>query len=607
MQRCAWLICVLCALPCAAHPISVTQASVLVHSDRIDVAIELFLEDLYLFHGLEANQQGVIAAADLRATMAKHKEFLLERFTVRDADGELLVGRVDRIDESNSEIPDEGVPITELMAHSLVYHVNFPFRSQSEPPKFLVFSQTLGNTAFGFPAEMLLELKLEGSDVPYQTSLRSNEPVTVPVDWDDPPPSADASQKQWDEWESRRREKTLGIESYSSVYSFLYIEDFEVRHEILVPVLSLEAEIPIQRADPAFLEVSEQMAIKAQIGALFAEKTSVAIDGVVVAPKVDRVDFFGLDFKDFAKSAEPRRLSMFTARVGVILRYSTKGPTTSVDVTWNMFNKFLFASQTIVYAPDKTTQTLLSPYQKTYSWKAAGERAIRPSFTDITIQPPKRRPLVEHAVALGVLVLGFLAAGAFRRRSTLACSCLFVAVVASAASAPVARIVSDHFSSPLAEIDAARANSIFQSLHKNIYRAFDYRDENEIYDALARSIAGPLLEEVYLDVKRQLVMQEQGGALARVTQVQWLDSRPNIALEDNALCVHARWNVRGTVEHWGHIHDRTNQYEATFRLEPTNNAWKITHMDIQRESPLAFTTRLRGLEPDSTGPKADGK
>ncbi len=46
--------------------------------------------------------------------------------------------------------------------------------------------------------------------------------------------------------EKQKRDR-LGIASYSGLYSFLYITRFEVRHELLIPLLSLEQWLPIDR------------------------------------------------------------------------------------------------------------------------------------------------------------------------------------------------------------------------------------------------------------------------------------------------------------------------------------------------------------------------
>ena len=65
-----------------------------------------------------------------------------------------------------------------------------------------------------------------------------------------------------------------------------------------------------------------------------------------------------------------------------------------------------------------------------------------------------------------------------------------------------------------------QALAVFRPLHANIYRAFDYTAESDVYDALARSVRGDLLDELYNEVYRGLVMQEQGGAVSRVRAVR---------------------------------------------------------------------------------------
>jgi hypothetical protein len=53
--------------------------------------------------------------------------------------------------------------------------------------------------------------------------------------------------------------------------------------------------------------------------------------------------------------------------------------------------------------------------------------------------------------------------------------------------------------------------------------------------------------------------------------------------------------VVGTVEHWGHVHSRTNEYEARFTIEPRASAWKITALEVLNEKRLKFETTVRGL------------
>ena len=109
-----------------------------------------------------------------------------------------------------------------------------------------------------------------------------------------------------------------------------------------------------------------------------------------------------------------------------------------------------------------------------------------------------------------------------------------------------------------------------------------------MYDALAKSVDGPLLSELYLQVRRGLEMQEQGGAVSRVREVKIVSGQKeparSAAMSDpRSFGYRCRWTVAGTVEHWGHVHARTNEYEARFTIEPRANAWKITAVLMERQ------------------------
>jgi hypothetical protein len=119
---------------------------------------------------------------------------------------------------------------------------------------------------------------------------------------------------------------------------------------------------------------------------------------------------------------------------------------------------------------------------------------------------------------------------------------------------------------------------------------------------LAKSVDGTLLRDLYLKMRRGLEMQEQGGAVSRVREVLIQDGqgrRPPSPVEATSdargFGYRCKWTVKGSVQHWGHLHSRTNQYEAVFTVEPRDNAWKITRMEVLNEQRLNFETSLRGF------------
>lgn len=104
-----------------------------------------------------------------------------------------------------------------------------------------------------------------------------------------------------------------------------------------------------------------------------------------------------------------------------------------------------------------------------------------------------------------------------------------------------------------------------------------------MYDTLAQSIHGDLLNRVYLETRKGLELASQGGARVRVKRVERVDFEPEALPRGNGVRTTCIWNVTGSVGHWGHIHRRTNQYRANLTIEPVDGQWKLTVVDILEE------------------------
>lgn len=583
----------------AAHPISVTRTFAYVTREQVTAKIQVFLEDLFLFHNLKPNDQDFLDPDVIRKGIELHKQFLLKRFVIRDVAGERLDGRV--VDVKQFDMNPEGVPLAELMAHTLTFELQYELPAA---PEFLTISQHFTDDQRVIPSEMKLVLKQENAGSMYTTVLKPDEPDTIRFNWDNPPLSPEASKEEQESWIEQQKEETLGITSYSSVYSFLYLDEYEVRHEILIPLLTLEESVLIARDDDEFLDIAEQDAARQQIEAYFTSGNPIEIDGLEVKPVVQRCDFYGLDFKDFAKRAERRRVSMASARVGIILSYSTKGVPDTVKVTWNRFNDYIWTIDMVVFAFDEVSKTVLSRLGKknVFEWRNPGHSAA-PPLKQVDVTMPPRPHLSLPVLSFSFLLLLPLVLLTMKRRRAGLRSCLAATVtlgICAAAAWPFTRWETPHPFARPPRISDEQAEAIFASLHKNSYRAFDYRSEDDIYDALAKSTDGELLQDLYLQIRRGLEMQEQGGAVSRIREVKLLDGRQEPLPagrqdSDRGFAYRCRWNVNGTVEHWGHIHARTNQYEAIFAVRPRDNAWKITDMELLDEKRVKFETTLRGL------------
>ena len=77
-------------------------------------------------------------------------------------------------------------------------------------------------------------------------------------------------------------------------------------------------------------------------------------------------------------------------------------------------------------------------------------------------------------------------------------------------------------------------------------------------------------------------VQEQGGAVSSIDRIEILegdlvpvvDGDSDLQAPDFAY--RSVWELEGTVEHWGHIHQRTNRYEALFNVRNIDGLWKFT-------------------------------
>ena len=133
-----------------------------------------------------------------------------------------------------------------------------------------------------------------------------------------------------------------------------------------------------------------------------------------------------------------------------------------------------------------------------------------------------------------------------------------------------------------ARLSNKRSNEVISGLLHNIYRAFDFREEGQIYNVLAKSVTGDQLARIYLETRRGLELASQGGARAKVKQIE-LDASP---ADGGGFLATATWNVSGSVGHWGHLHQRRNQYRAELGVAPVDGVWKLVALEILEEQRL---------------------
>ncbi len=502
-----------------AHQISLIRGEALVHHDRIELKLNILPEDILLSLGSISIVSGRVSRAAILKGTETHPQLLLDGLVILDEDGHRLTGKL-----VNIELPplaDDGISADVLLSTTIVYRIEFPL---AKTPARLSFQHHFNTRAFAMPVFAQLTIIREGLASGTMIQIPEGENAeTVTFDWSETSEAAPVVVGAT----STNKPAAVDVSD-----TFLYIQNEEVRIEILMPLSTLETWVPIKRAKPEVLEPLEQVLAHAPLEKFFTEQNELRIDGILVKPKLDRLDFYGIDYRDFSVRPDRRRLSAVGARIGAVLTYSTKGAPRHVELKWTLFNDKEPTVRVVVFAYDKGSRLLFQPDKPTFAWDNPGV----PPLAKIEAIPARRN----------------------------------------------------------AADDDARA-AVAESLLRNVYRGFDYRSESDIYDALAQSVQGELLANLYLKIKRGLIMQEQGGAVARVKEVKVTKSEPVAVNDRHGFAERVTWQVEGTVEHWGHIHTRVNEYTADLGITASAGVWKIYSMDVVKQSQVKSAVSLRTL------------
>lgn len=83
--------------------------------------------------------------------------------------------------------------------------------------------------------------------------------------------------------------------------------------------------------------------------------------------------------------------------------------------------------------------------------------------------------------------------------------------------------------------------------------------------------------------------------MARVRAVSVLDVKPMTVSSPDGFSHVVTWQVEGTIEHWGHIHSRVNEYAAELQVTRSDGAWKLSAMNVHRQSQVKVMTIPRAL------------
>jgi hypothetical protein len=395
------------------------------------------------------------------------------------------------------------------------------------------------------------------------------------------------------------------------VEMIIHIEETTIQYQIRYGSQEGLREL-LHTTDEQILVDLSEAEIRKRVSNSLKKHCAVMIDGIAVQPHKVRVSVESLE-----------EMYSTVQELRVKLDYESKRPIRTAGFVWKYYPKYdtlsppppfansspsdtqsdsdsfdensmaqdsepSFAAELFV---DGTLRLLnFNPEEPEYIWHADGVDAAsdRPAGQQATVRP---RTFPLPALSMSLLAMSivtvFFVKGKRRRLVTLA-----VGVLVAGATCTLWTVhIDTPFERSVPTLNASQAVDTFETLLANIYRAFDYTRESDVYDTLAVSVDGPMLSTIYTDIYNSLILRAEGGAVCRVESVNIhsADLLPAVHTQEKepgAYSVRCSWQIDGLVKHWGHTHRRSHAFEAIYTVAPRDEVWKIIDVDVLRQDKI---------------------
>lgn len=537
-----------------------TIAEIFVEDERVRIELEIGQSDLMAFSDVLPDELAARLELEAEPLAERLPRFFVEGMLIQADDGPPLMGRLVSIEGRERLLRDE--ISGEIRA-----------RREEEPEEAVLFVR-LEYLLTGKPRTLAIHglgglLRTAVGFVVYHGGVAVNDfrylgpRQLLHLDWDDP-------------WYTRFENRALRRQYYAPMTGFLYVEPYEVRKEIVARPLELQRWIDLGLEGRDVIPPEIQPELLRRAGEFLREHHPVEIDGRTIPPELARIHFLERTLRTSRVIDPPEPLDVHAAMLGAIFVYPTDGLPERVTLDWDLWHERLGQIPAATVDQAGSLPTFLEPDWRELEWQNFLKHPELPTLRDVA-RPPAlwERGLGWASAPLALSGLGLSGVALARRRRPLLvpAAALAAAGIAAFAASSGTRLADD------------RTADLVGGLLHNVYRAFDFRDEERIYDTLARSAAGDLLEQVYLETRRGLELQSQGGARAKVKEVT-LEEIDAESAEGGAFTARATWRVGGSVGHWGHVHQRRNRYRADLTVTPVDGAWRLTRVEILEEERL---------------------
>ncbi len=518
----------------------------LIQADKCETIIEMRVEEQFVLMTYEIGEEDVQWFKNIipiryynAGYSEENKRSRLQKFFSDDfivtVDGRKLHGELIRTDFieriPRTSLYTGKVDTTSKASKYVVFvEVKYPFKHKPKrisftPPLRDGYDVTMANIGF-----VTYHKKIPINDIRY---LGATE--TVNLNWTDP-------------WYSFYDNKNIRRHHNNSIMSFLYIDPYEVRHEILSRVKDLEDWIDLGYGIDEYIEIADQENLKNKVANFLINRNIVTIDNRQSTPIIDNIHFVEVNMYGIQVVDQPKRMHYASAIIGVIFAYPDPGIPQDILINWDMFSENITNIPNTATDPAGPMKYILTPDDHILKWKNYLKTYKLPTLSEVQVTNASlNMPIFSLILILSTIFMLIKnkdnIKGWLTKRKGILITVFIIAVITFPIhyTLEIPFLEKKTFSRPEAEI-------LIGELLKNTYRAFDFREESDIYDKLAISNEGELLSEVYLQTKKSMVIENQGGIRAKVKEVTIMDVE-EVESNKQGRSYNCRWQVRGTVGH----------------------------------------------------------
>ena len=370
---------------------------------------------------------------------------------------------------------------------------------------------------------------------------------------------------------------------------YLYVEPYQIRVEALVKAAEMEkiagATGPLFSGND--LSVEAQTKLKDLCRPLAEGWLALKLDEHEVPAKLLSVSLV----KGVPGRTEPLGekdpVPVSAAMVGLVWEAALPGVPQKVGLEWRGFSETLPTLPGTVFSGGPPQDFTLTPQEPSHVWTNDGQVNLRQPLVEVPSVPESTTLRVPLSNLLGAICLFTL--WLVSRRigwSPMYMRGLLAGLLAVLLALNLANLNWTEIPIPgrhPAPVTTQDAEHILNALLRNTYRAFDQTDEGAIYDVLARSVDGKLLQKIYLQTIQSLTLDGQDGTRVKISEFYVRVDAVSPLAGTKGFVATCQWNALGMVGHWGHVHMRSNRYTAKITVADVNGAWKMTGLEVLEE------------------------